>query len=246
MRTYLQTSFQLWPLFGSLRSLQSFRFLRFFRLSRVSPLFKYSPYISNKVVKDRRYLSYEVKKIHMPSWDFIQPIPVPYRYGANYGEVLSSEGKLIELMRLSMGGHDFDVERSFVKSCRWGHLVVAKWLRMRYFISKETVRKAFYRSCTHGHLLVAKWLYPDLTATDLRYGFLKACMAGQLEIVTWLIDQMPMDYLAFRLATKHGHYEIVRLMLATWPQLDRHNCNDFALKVAMKYGYYNIIDLLKY
>jgi hypothetical protein len=229
MRSFLPTAFRLWP---------GFRFW----VQR--PLFEYPLFRASMISKSRSlnvprgtYYLMKIPKIDPLPWIRVQSLDWDakiYREPNKSVEALCREGNLIDLMIFSKK-HNLDGTRAFLKSCRWGHLAMAQWLRLRYPISKDSIRKAFYRSCKHGQLAVAQWLYLDLNETDLQYGFRKACLNDQLEIVTWLINYVSMDYLAFRVATKQGYYDLVKIMLQSWPHLDVHNCNDFAFKVCLKY-----------
>ena len=88
-----------------------------------------------------------------------------------------------------------DYDMIFIRTCKYGHLEVAKWLlEIKPDINISTENdSAFICACISGNLEIPKWLLeikPDIYFNG-EMSFLACCEKDNLEIAIWLLEIKP-------------------------------------------------------
>lgn len=81
-------------------------------------------------------------------------------------------------------------DHTFIWTCGYGHLEIAKLLYETKLVSSLAIKEGFMYACANGHLAVAQWLY-GLNKIDISEGCKYAYKSNQLEICKWLHEIEP-------------------------------------------------------
>ena len=126
-----------------------------------------------------------------------------------------------------MSKNIYEINMSFVKSCREGNLreaqnIIKTFDNINIHIYKEL---AFRESCLNGHLEVAKWLVETFNNINIHIynerAFRSSCLNGHYEVAKWLIDFTSdvrhNDDIFIKIAFEDNHIEIVKYLCSICP-----------------------------
>lgn len=142
---------------------------------------------------------------------------------------------------------------SLAIAAEYGQLEIAQWLITLDGVNSHDELPIIMASM-NGHLHVLQWLFThpnfNIGGDDFK-GFILACANGHIDVVKfYLSDEDIDDYFdkAYKAAAKHGHLEIIDLLVKSTDELDTYYLAD-ALYVAAKHGHLCVVqylyDLLK-
>lgn len=109
----------------------------------------------------------------------------------------------------SLYNSDINIREAFLVSCKFGYIVLAKWL---YSLGKKVnIRDAFITSCEYGQLNVAIWLHSQGRKLDFTDALAVSCYTGKIEIAKWLTTLgVRKISVAFEMSCLGGHFEIAK------------------------------------
>ena len=115
------------------------------------------------------------------------------------------------------------------------------------YLDVEKKMIVFKYSLINGYDQVIQLLLPQIPFT-LQEAVYIACMYGYTKVVEILLDDSATDEslfnFAFCEASKHGHFEIVKLLLKDTRFEITYVTLNKSIRKASKYGYYTIVELL--